>query len=72
MTYGIAGQRTDYTSAEGLYNMQLLYQELKVPLEAMVVGLEGIKHASLTRLDGETKSLEPYFDHLITQLRQFS
>ncbi|MEM9150797.1 MAG: phycobilisome protein [Cyanobacteria bacterium P01_F01_bin.3] len=71
ITYGIAGQRTDYTSPEGLHHMQLLYQELKVPLDAMVVGLEGIKQASLRRLEGETSQLEPYFDHLITQLKQF-
>ena len=71
ITYGIAGQRTDYTSATGLHAMQLLYQELKVPLDAMVVGLEGIKHASLYRLEASTLELEPYFDHLISQLRQF-
>lgn len=72
ITYGIAGQRTDYTNADGLYNMQLLYQELKVPLGAMIVGLEGIKQASLARIDGETQPLEPYFNHLIAELRQFS
>lgn len=71
ITYGIAGQRTGYTSTDGLHHMQLLYQELKVPLDAMVVGLEGIKYASLQRIDGETSALEPYFDHLITQLKQF-
>ncbi|MEO1295644.1 MAG: phycobilisome protein [Cyanobacteria bacterium J06636_16] len=71
ITYGIAGQRTDYTSPDGLHHMQLLYQELKVPLDAMVVGLEGIKQSSLKRLEGETSHLEPYFDHLITQLKQF-
>jgi Phycobilisome protein len=37
ITYGIAGQHTDYTSAEGLGYMQQLYQELQVPLDAMVV-----------------------------------
>ncbi|MGF1521576.1 MAG: phycobilisome protein [Leptolyngbyaceae cyanobacterium] len=71
ITYGIAGQRTDYTSPNGLYHMQLLYQELKVPLDAMVVGLEGIKQSSLQHLQGETAHFEPYFDHLITQLKQF-
>lgn len=71
ITYGIAGQRTDYTSAEGLHYMKLLYQELLVPLEAMTVGLEGVKQASLDQLDTPTVELEPYFDHLITQLRQF-
>ena len=71
ITYGIAGQRPDYTSPDGLYHMQLLYQELRVPLDAMVVGLEGIKQASLQRLEDDTSALEPYFDHLITQLKQF-
>jgi hypothetical protein len=73
ITYGIAGQHTDYTSAEGLHYMQLLYQELQVPLDAMVVGLEGIKAASLKRIAPEQQAaIAPYFDHLIGQLRQFN
>jgi Phycobilisome protein len=73
ITYGIAGQRTDYTSAEGLHYMQLLYQELKVPLTAMVMGLEGIKTASLNRIEpAQREAFAPYFDHLTEQLRQFS
>lgn len=72
ITYGIAGERTDYTSTEGLHYMQLLYKELQVPLDAMVVGLEGIKVASLKRVESEQqKNLAPYFDHLIEQLKQF-
>lgn len=71
ITYGIAGQRADYTSHEGLHNMRLLYQELMVPLEAMVVGLEGVKQASLAHLEDSALELAPYFDHLIAQLRQF-
>jgi Phycobilisome protein len=72
ITYGIAGQRTDYTSPEGLHYMQLLYQELQVPLDAMVVGLEGIKTASLKRVKpDQSETLAPYFDHLIEQLKQF-
>jgi hypothetical protein len=72
ITYGMAGQHTDYTSTEGLHHMQLLYQELQVPLDAMVVGLEGIKTASLTRLkEPEPERLAPYFDHLIEQLQEF-
>ncbi|BAZ52232.1 phycobilisome protein [Nostoc sp. NIES-4103] len=70
--YGIAGGRTDYTSAEGLHYMQLLYQELQVPLDAMVVGLEGIKAASLNRVEPKQQEvLAPYFDHLVGQLKQF-
>ncbi len=72
ITYGIAGQRTDYTSSEGLHYMQLLYQELQVPLDAMVVGLEGIKTASLKRVEvGQQAQIAPYFDHLIEQLKLF-
>jgi hypothetical protein len=73
ITYGITEQRTDYLSAEGLQYMNLLYQELQVPLDAMVVGLEGIKTASLKRLEPEQKSeLAPYFDCLIEQLKMFA
>jgi hypothetical protein len=72
ITYGIAGQHTDYTSPEGLHYMRLLYQELQVPLDAMVVGLEAIKTASLKRVEPEQQApLAPYFDHLILQLSQF-
>ncbi|HEY9833119.1 MAG TPA: phycobilisome protein [Stenomitos sp.] len=72
ITYGIAGQHTDYTSTDGLHYMQLLYQELQVPLDAMVVGLEGIKAASLKRVAPEQQvNLVPYFDHLIEKLKQF-
>lgn len=53
--------------------MQLLYQELEVPLEAMVTGLEGIQVASLKRIDLEQReSLAPYFEHLTERLKHFS
>jgi hypothetical protein len=72
MTYGIAGQRTDYMSTEGLQYMNLLYEELHVPLDAMVVGLEGIKTASLKRLTSDQQALvATYFDQLIDRLKQF-
>jgi hypothetical protein len=72
MTYGIAGQRTDYMSTEGLQYMNLLYEELHVPLDAMVVGLEGIKTASLKRLASDQQALvATYFDQLIDRLKQF-
>jgi Phycobilisome protein len=73
ITYGIAGNCTEFTSDEGLRYMNLLYQELGVPLPAMVLGLEGIKAASLKRCDaGDRTKLAPYFDHLINKLSQFS
>jgi hypothetical protein len=72
ITYGIAGQYTNYTSPEGLHHLQLLYRELRVPLDAMITGLEGIKAASLRRVDPQqSANLAPYFDHLIEQLKQF-
>lgn len=72
ITYGIAGQRPDYMSTEGLQYMNLLYEELHVPLDAMVVGLEGIKTASLQRLTPEQQaSVATYFDQLTDRLKQF-
>jgi Phycobilisome protein len=72
ITYGMAGQHTDYTSAEGLGYMQQLYQVLQVPLDAMVVGLEGIKTASLSRVEPEQQAeLIPYFEHLMAELDRF-
>jgi Phycobilisome protein len=73
ITYGIAGGSTEFTSSEGLHQMNLLYQELQVPLDAMVLGLENLKSASLRRLpESERESLTPYFARLINQLRAFS
>ena len=69
ISYGMAGQQPHYTSPAGLEAMRLLYQELAVPLDAMIVGLAGIKTASLQRL--EQPELAPYFDHLIEQMSQF-
>ncbi|MEM9213495.1 MAG: phycobilisome protein [Cyanobacteria bacterium P01_F01_bin.150] len=73
ITYGIAGQHIDYTSDQGLHYMNMLYQELQVPLDAMVVGLENVKVASLKRLESpsQQKDIAPYFEHLLGQLRQF-
>jgi hypothetical protein len=72
ITYGIAGQQTQYTSETGLHHMRLLYEELQVPLDAMVLGLEGIKSASLKRVPLEQQSgLAPYFDHLTQELDRF-
>ncbi len=72
ISYGIAGGHSQYTSAEGLASMQSLYRELQVPLDAMSVGLEGIKTASLNRIDPSQHAIvTPYFDHLIAQLKSF-
>lgn len=50
ITYGIASGTPAFTSADGLSYMEQLYQELKVPLPAMVTGLEALKAESLQRL----------------------
>jgi hypothetical protein len=72
VTYGIAGRRTDYTSAAGLHSMELLYRELRVPLDAMVLGLESLKSASLRRFDvTQADALAPYFDRLGEALAGF-
>jgi hypothetical protein len=72
ITYGIAGQNTAYTSQEGLENMQLLYQELHVPLNAMILGLENLKIFGLKEFEEqEQENLTPYFDHLIEKMKQF-
>jgi hypothetical protein len=69
MTYGIAAGRDHYTSESGLAAMRELYQELQVPLGAMVFGLQGIRSASLQRLENEDFGV--YFDHLIGQMDRF-
>ena len=72
ISYGIAGQEHHYTSTAGLAAMEQLYEEVKVPLPAMVAGLIGVKRASLRRFPIESyAALSPYFDHLIARLSTF-
>jgi Phycobilisome protein len=72
VTYGIAGGSIDYTSDVGLHHMDLLYQELQVPLDAMVLGLQELKVAGLSRIEpNDRANLAPYFDRLITKLQGF-
>ena len=73
ITYGIAGNNPQFTSQEGLKNMELLYQELRVPVAAMLCGLEELKKVSLQQFNSEDRDLLGlYFDHLIAELKQFS
>ncbi len=73
ITYGLAGGQAEYTSAAGLASMKALYQELQVPLDAMTVGLAGIKTASLKRIEpSQHEIVTPYFDHLLNQLKSFT
>ncbi|PSB54505.1 phycobilisome protein [Chamaesiphon polymorphus] len=72
VTYGIAGGSVEYTSDTGLHYMNLLYQELQVPLAAMVLGLQELKTASLSRVEPDLQpTLAPYFDRLIIKLQEF-
>jgi hypothetical protein len=72
ITYGIAGSCIPFTSSEGLNNMQLLYQELQVPLPAMIVGLESLKTFGLEEFNPEQQiELSSYFNHLIEAMRRF-
>ncbi len=72
ITYGITSGQTQFTSASGLANMELLYQELRVPLPAMVAGLEALKVFSLQPYAAQQQEqLAPYFDHLIKAMKQF-
>ncbi len=54
--------------------MKLLYQELRVPLAAMICGLSQLKTVSLQQFSSseEQELLTLAFDHLITSLKQFS
>lgn len=73
ISYGISGRRLDYTSDRGLKYMEQLYQELQVPLDAMILGLEQLKVFSLRHFDSaQQEELEPYFDRLIESMSQFS
>ena len=73
ISYGISGQRVDYTSDRGLNYMEQLYQELQVPLDAMILGLEQLKVFSLKHFAPQQQDeLEPYFDRLIASMRHFS
>lgn len=73
ISYGIAGQSTDYTSDKGLAYMEELYREMQVPLNAMTLGLKNLKVYALKQFEPtEAKNLAPYFDHLIERMEQFT
>ena len=72
ISYGVAGASVDYTSQEGLNYMEQLYQELQVPLDAMVLGLEKLKFYSLEKFaESKRDDLAPYFAQLIEQVSKF-
>lgn len=72
ITYGIAGQNTQFLSHEGLRYMEKLYQALGVPMPAMVLGVETLKDQSLKRVKAdEIECIAPYFDQLLVHLQGF-
>ncbi len=72
ISYGVAGQIPDYTCPQGLSYLQMLYQELDVPLDAMLVGLKSLKADSLKRIEAAQQDVvAPCFDHLIAKLELF-
>ena len=72
ISYGIGGQSISYTSDRGLDYMEQLYQELAVPLDAMVLGLEQLKFYSLNEFEpSQQDDLAPYFDRLIESMKTF-
>lgn len=74
VTYGLAGGVREYTSQVGLHHMEVLYQQLDVPLDAMVTGLRSLKAASLRRVEDPVVAglVGPYFDRLILHLEHFA
>ncbi|MGL5833383.1 MAG: phycobilisome protein [Waterburya sp.] len=73
ISYGVSGQRLEYTSDRGLGYMEQLYQELQVPLPAMILGLEQLKVFSLQHFQPTDQAdLQPYFERLIESMSQFS
>ena len=73
ISYGVSAERTDYTSDRGLGYMEQLYQEMQVPLDAMILGLEQLKVFALKHFPTQQQpELAPYFERLTESMRQFS
>lgn len=73
ISYGIAGETDEFTSQEGLGYMEQLYQEMQVPLDAMILGLTKLKEQSLAKFClFKNGQCAVYFDHLIGQLEKFA
>ena len=72
--YGAASGIVDFTAPRGVQALELLYWELQVPLDAMVRGLELLKHNTMTvcsRQQPPADTLVACFDHLIVNLQGF-
>ena len=77
VSYGLAGNSTAYLSQAGLGYMALLYEELKVPLPAMVVGIKALAIASSKRCQADSPEddiadiMTNHFAPLISALEAF-
>lgn len=73
ISYGVAGDRPNFTSDEGLHHMEQLYQELQVPLPAMICGIQSLKIHSMSHIPPKLvgKQAIACFEHLHQQLQQF-
>ena len=76
VSYGGAGNNSAYLRQEGLGYMALLYEELKVPLPAMVAGIKALAVSSLNHCqpahqDDISGVVNEYFDPLIQALESF-
>ncbi|MGD1851410.1 MAG: phycobilisome protein [Cyanophyceae cyanobacterium] len=76
VSYGLAGNSSGYLSQEGLGYMALLYEELQVPLPAMVVGIRALAIASCTHCQPAhendlTDIINENFSPLIAALEAF-
>ncbi len=73
--YGAASGIVDFTAPRGVQALELLYRELQVPLDAMVRGLELLKHNTMTVCSKQQQppadTLMACFDHLIVNLQGF-
>lgn len=73
VSYGIVGGFDKFLGEKGLGIMKEIYGELEVPLEAMVVGVEGLKRGAI-EIVGEERRREAVgraFGHLVEELKAF-
>jgi hypothetical protein len=72
VSYGVAADRSDFMSPVGLDFMRQLYEVLQVPLDAMVLGVDGLKGAALRRVPIDAQEIVALcFDGLRAQLKAF-
>ncbi len=72
ISYGIAGQHLPYTDPARMQAMRQLYEQVQVPLDAMIFAMQAMKTASLQFVEsGQQAAIAPYFNQLISELEYF-